>query len=609
MIKEAKSVSIQVRKEMGCRKIIFSHQVQNHSSPGSSWLLCRDLTVPQKVYPWLWIGLCCAFGVARGAASNGGYYVKLLEVPSICPFNDFCLPWVPKWSQVFGWDDPEVDEIRVFDNALYSVSYHDFAIVKWRGTLKSTYHCRSKLRQEAQVKMWQNSPHQVLAWCQMFPDTLGISCGAQRIVPSNGNLTRSSVPFGKLSRSSPTRHLYIVPLSCVHYRSSFKTQHVFFHRIKVAIKGVSPIDLSFAPNLIEMNHEARGRSSRSTNSSSASTNQRITERFTWERAHSLDFKLKSNDGSVHLRIHPKEHEAVLEWSGFFKVLIRRTHNRVTVLPSLELVLDYLNPLWLDETLDLKERGVLADTGFLSVMTPSFLTNGSSSIVREQDSMTSCLTQRSRMGGIRTQDEVLNSILSIGDDSQDQIPIVANCQCSNISTPELESRLGSQLNPAVNPHDLHRANSESRQLWQQSCCATLLGKIRVLSSLQRKKAGSTLELSNHFFHFNDRLACAQGSEPLDIQGLCDSNFCCQRTQFQVAQWDHRTRGKCWILRASKPEAMSKQEAVDAKKFGDRSRRQYRVQSAAFGIMAIATVFVLTFRLVSRKLEECRPTNIS
>eukprot|EP00094_Tigriopus_californicus_P008580 TCALIF_08270-PA protein Name:"Protein of unknown function" AED:0.07 eAED:0.08 QI:0/0.66/0.42/1/0.66/0.57/7/171/554 len=536
---------------------------------------------------------------------------------------------------VFGWDDPEVDEIRVFDNALYSVSYHDFAIVKWRGTLKSTYHCRSKLRQEAQVKMWQNSPHQVLAWCQMFPDTLGISCGAQRIVPSNGNLTRSSVPFGKLSRSSPTRHLYIVPLSCVHYRSSFKTQHVFFHRIKVAIKGVSPIDLSFAPNLIEMNHEARGRSSRSTNSSSASTNQRITERFTWERAHSLDFKLKSNDGYEETRKGTRnweprkkgrKDEFILEFQErpfLFDLQLRSfedssqgTRGRFGVV-GLELVLDYLNPLWLDETLDLKERGVLADTGFLSVMTPSFLTNGSSSIVREQDSMTSCLTQRSRMGGIRTQDEVLNSILSIGDDSQDQIPIVANCQCSNISTPELESRLGSQLNPAVNPHDLHRANSESRQLWQQSCCATLLGKIRVLSSLQRKKgdfvkkshAGSTLELSNHFFHFNDRLACAQGSEPLDIQGLCDSNFCCQRTQFQVAQWDHRTRGKCWILRASKPEAMSKQEAVDAKKFGDRSRRQYRVQSAAFGIMAIATVFVLTFRLVSRKLEECRPTNIS
>lgn len=56
-------------------------------------------------------------------------------------------------------------------------------------------------------------------------------------------------------------------------------------------------------------------------------------------------------------------------------------------------------------------------------------------------------------------------------------------------------------------------------------------------------------------------------------------------------------------------MSKQGAVDAKKFGERSRRQYRVQSAAFGIMAVATVFVLTFRLVSRKLEECRPTNIT
>lgn len=87
--------------------------------------------------------------------------------------------------------------------------------------------------------------------------------------------------------------------------------------------------------------------------------------------------------SIHLRIHPKRREAVLEWSGFFKVIIRRTHNRVTVLPSLEMVLVYLNPLWLDETLEMRETGILADTGFLSVMTPSFLTNGSNSIVREQ----------------------------------------------------------------------------------------------------------------------------------------------------------------------------------------------------------------------------------
>ena len=30
--------------------------------------------------------------------SSGGYYVKLLELPTICPLADFCLPWKPKWE-------------------------------------------------------------------------------------------------------------------------------------------------------------------------------------------------------------------------------------------------------------------------------------------------------------------------------------------------------------------------------------------------------------------------------------------------------------------------------------------------------------------------------
>ncbi len=162
-----------------------------------------------------------------------------------------------------------------------------------------------------------------------------------------------------------------------------------------------------------------------------------------------------------------------------------------------------------------------------------------------------------------------------------------------------------------------------QIRMQSCCDLLLGKINHSSSSSSSPPGSAAGegvvvvpgWDDHFLHFSGRRPCARGSRPLEPDGRCLSHTCCRRTRLQVAQWDHHVRGRCWVLR--KPKKKRKKTAQGSKnddddgggqegeeEESDASTSSIRVSvTAAYGIIGITTVFVLVFRLVTRKLDEC------
>lgn len=43
---------------------------------------------------WTLLLLAQNLGVCSGA--SGGYYARLLNIPLVCPYISFCMPWVPK---------------------------------------------------------------------------------------------------------------------------------------------------------------------------------------------------------------------------------------------------------------------------------------------------------------------------------------------------------------------------------------------------------------------------------------------------------------------------------------------------------------------------------
>ena len=106
--------------------------------------------------------------------------------------------------------------------------------------------------------------------------------------------------------------------------------------------------------------------------------------------------------------------------------------------------------------------------------------------------------------------------------------------------------------------------------------------------------------DRFLLFNGRHACPRGARLLEPDGTCSSKTCCPRTRLQVARWDHRERGRCWVLRRRRRPREEEAEDYDG---GSASTVRVSV-GAAYGIIGLTTLFVLSFRLVTRKLDECR-----
>ena len=99
----------------------------------------------------------------------------------------------------------------------------------------------------------------------------------------------------------------------------------------------------------------------------------------------------------------------------------------------------------------------------------------------------------------------------------------------------------------------------------------ISRFRISHFAKRTKMGlffiisvsSTLDLPHHYTYFNQRIACPVGAWPLNPEGNCEQDFCCKRTSFEIARWDHRVRGKCWVLRI--PRISSESSFVNEGRF--------------------------------------------
>ena len=91
--------------------------------------------------------------------------------------------------------------------------------------------------------------------------------------------------------------------------------------------------------------------------------------------------------------------------------------------------------------------------------------------------------------------------------------------------------------------------------------------------------------------------------LNTKGECEEKVCCKKTSLEAALWDKRVRGKCWVLR-EKPFFFDNGNGTAAF-FADVERNQRATisVSAAYGIIALTTIFVLSFRACTRKMDSC------
>ncbi len=85
---------------------------------------------------------------------------------------------------------------------------------------------------------------------------------------------------------------------------------------------------------------------------------------------------------------------------------------------------------------------------------------------------------------------------------------------------------------------------------QSCCDLLLGKLnRTMTAEEADElSGAQSYYPGRFLYLSDQLPCPRGARLLESDGTCLKLPCCDRTRLQVAQWDYKVRGRCWVLRS-------------------------------------------------------------
>ena len=116
----------------------------------------------------------------------------------------------------------------------------------------------------------------------------------------------------------------------------------------------------------------------------------------------------------------------------------------------------------------------------------------------------------------------------------------------------------------------------------------------------------------YIYFSDRLACPAGSIMRGTKReRCSANFCCPKTQVETLKWNHEIRGKCWVLRpfwhADSKGNYSPEGATEDPDVIRAASTKTRVSvSTAYGIIGVTTLFVVTFRIVTRKLDDWKRT---